>query len=153
MRKLQNLLEYLSSISRTKQIALVLVASLVLFALAFYISPYYATFIVGDSMEPEIKHHDMIILSSASEPQVGDTVDISNPNDNNAYDIIHEVEKVNETHVQTGGVNNGYSDPPAKKENVNGVVVMTITPPEFAKESFDLFMPSNYQELEKAYTD
>lgn len=152
MTTIQNTLEYLSSISRTKQIFLVLITFLLLFSMAFYISPYYATFIVGDSMEPEIKHHDMIILSS-SDPQVGDTVDISNPNDDNAYDIIHEVERVNDTHIQTGGVNNGYSDPPARIENVNGVVVMTITPPSFAKESFDLFVPSDYQELEEVYTD
>lgn len=119
---------------------------------ASVLSPYYVSFVVGTSMEPEINHHDITIASETTTPQVGDVLIVQIRRDTVAYEKVHEVIRVNETHVQTQGVNESVPDPPAHRDAIHGEIVHTVSPPSQIKALYRPFVPSTYAELEALHT-
>lgn len=124
----------------------------VIVLVTYIASPYYVMFIVGTSMEPEIEHHDILLASEAREPDVGDSIDVQIEDDGLPYDIVHEVIRVNSTHVQTKGINRSHSDNPAEKGNVEGEIIHVFNPPGYLKSVYKPFIPDTYEELEEQYS-
>ena len=110
---------------------------------------FYVSVVIGQSMEPEIEHHDIIILYNTNDVEVGDTAHVEF--DSKPYPLVHEVKEVNNTKVVTKGINNNYADPPVPRDNVKYKVITVVSPPEQIKNVYGLLFADSYSELSQAH--
>jgi signal peptidase I len=118
--------------------------------LVLYYSPFYISYIVGTSMNPQIQNYDIMVMEEGAEVEVGDVARVQIEERTHAYSIVHEVVEANETHVITKGVNTSSRDRPTPRENVQAKVLYSFTPPEPIKNAYGVFLPDGYNELDTA---
>lgn len=96
--------------------------------------------VVSDSMKPEFKRGDMIIVQSIIlTPQVGDIVTFSVKNKN--YDISHRVISVSENTIITKGDNNPRKDDyDTKQDNIKAIAIQINNHPLVIKDLGALFI-------------
>lgn len=103
--------------------------------------------ITGDSMNPELHHHDIVVvIDNPQTIEVGDTIAV--PSGRN-FSMVHEVVAVSDSTVQTKGVNNSYKDPPKTRDEVRGKVIYSISLPDIVKNTvIEPLHPDTYEEIE-----
>lgn len=116
-----------------------------------YMSPFTVTVIVGDSMNPVIESHDIVVLDTSEQPDKGDIAAVFLQDGGFSYSVIHKTVKANDTRIVTKGVNNNETDPPADRDSVHGTVVYVLSPPTVAKSVYTPFLADGYAELNQIH--
>jgi len=128
-------------------------STLLMTVLVIMSSPLSTMVIVGQSMEPSIESHDILIINTKSTVDTGDVAVVDNPKDNYSYPVVHKVIQSNESMITTKGINNTHPDKPVNRSNVNSEVIYTVSPPSEIKDIMKLYFASNYEELEKHHSN
>lgn len=104
-------------------------------------------YITGYSMEPEVDHHDIVILKNEPDSiRIGDNILIPNER----YPIFHKIVQINNKTVTTKGINVTYRDQPTKIKEIIGKQIYVIEVPRILKEHITpIVMADTYRELEK----
>lgn len=120
--------------------------------LIIFISTQVSIFyITGYSMDPEVKHHDIVILMDEPQKQhieVGENVMVEKDD----YPLYHEVRRKNDDKLITKGINTTYKDNPSSYDRVIGEELFVIRTPKILKKYITpLIMANTYSELESNY--
>lgn len=94
----------------------------------FVFEPIQFSLIVGNSMEPQISHGDILVMSNTIEPHVGDVIIYGHPQIKKP--VAHRIVEKTENGYKTKGDNNSSTDNyVVTEENIHGVVLKTYEVP------------------------